>query len=247
MTSLMPRKRTSRYLRQGSAVRHPPSRALLLGLAGNGLVCAIALRRFGTGNVGLRVATRATGQTVLLPYVAAFAGTAAHRLKPAHWTRWMAERRMSFLWGCAGGHVVHIPLIASLMARHGHPQKGTRWLKTPMYPVSVYGGALGYTMLIYLLASEAAGWRATPSARRLAAAGEWYILLGPHLVPTLHGYFTKNRSRKLYGPTAGLFVFAAMTRLGAACAPPAPQGLGVERTHAPWRAARSRRIWARWK
>lgn len=196
---------------------------MLLGLAGNGLVCAAALRRFGTGSTGLRVATRATGQTVLLPYVAAFAGTAAYRLKPARATSWLAEQRMSFLWGCAGGHIIHIPLIATLMSRHGHPQRGTRWLKMPMYPVSVYGGGLGYMMLIYLLASPpgVAGWRATTPARHLTTVGEWYILAGPQLVPSLHGYATKNRSLQIYGPTATLWILAATTRL--ACRFSAPR------------------------
>jgi hypothetical protein len=101
----------------------------------------------------------------LLPYAAYY----AMRGRPAT-ERWC----FALLWAYAGAHVPHAALVATLMRRHGHPAAGT-----PLYPLSVYGGGLGYASLLYLLlaggAVDAHGTR-----RRVA---ESYIFVAVHGLP----------------------------------------------------------------
>jgi hypothetical protein len=106
--------------------------ALLSGVAGNAAVAAAATGRFGSGQAGLRVATRATGQAALLPFAA-----------------WFASGRRSALHAAAGAHAVHAPLLVLLITRHGHPARGT-----PVYPASVGGGTVGYVALAHQLRSR---------------------------------------------------------------------------------------------
>jgi hypothetical protein len=163
----------------------------LAGLLTNALVGAAALRHAGTGNAGLRLAARTTGQATLVPYAAYF-----------------ARRRDSLLWAYAGAHVPHIPLIAVLMARHGHPQTGS-----PMRHISVYGGSVGYCVLLGLLWTSRVPPGRQPAMPALRTLAEWYLLLGPHSVPTAYGYAVKNRSVKLYGPIVAVGSVAVLSRL----------------------------------
>jgi hypothetical protein len=191
-------------------------RAFLVGLAVNLLLGGAALLRFGTGNAGLRVATRATGQAGMLAYLPFFAGRALGGLKPTAHTRFVARHRETLLWAYAGGHVVHIPLIATLMRLHGHPQAGT-----PMRHVSVYGGTAGYAGVLAALMSSSRGGAERPGESWWERLAEWYVLVGPHGVPTVHGYLVKNRSLAVYGMPFTLLLLAAGVRVtGAILADP---------------------------
>jgi hypothetical protein len=164
------------------------------GVALNSLCAGELLRRFGRGEAGLRIATRATGQAALLPYAAYYA---MRRRRGAE------ESCFALLCGYAGAHLPHAALVATLMRRHGHPAAGT-----PVYPMSVYGGGLGYASLLYLLAAEGAV-NAHEKRRQVA---ESYIFIVVHGLPIPHAIATKQRSLALYAPIAALWLGAAALR-----------------------------------
>jgi hypothetical protein len=111
--------------------------SFVVGLVGNAAVARWALRRFGSGEGGLRVAARATGQSTLVAYAPYFSTGSARALS-----------------AYAGAHVTHLAVLALLLSRHGHPAAGT-----PFRAVSVYGGLAGYGALVALLS----GARAAPA------------------------------------------------------------------------------------
>jgi hypothetical protein len=164
------------------------------GAALNSLCAGELLRRFGGGKAGLEMATRATGQAALLPYAAYYA---MRRRRGAEATCFALLRVY------AGAHLPHAALVATLMRRHGHPAAGT-----PVYPMSVYGGGLGYASLLYLLAAE--GTENAQEKRRRAA--ETYIFVVVHGLPIPHAIATKQRSLALYAPIAALWLGAAALR-----------------------------------
>lgn len=196
--------------RRGSPLRS--AAAFAGGLVANLLTAAAAFRKSGTGEWGLRAATRSTGQSGLVFYLPFFAGRALHQLRPSGPTRWLARHRETFLQAYIGGHVVHVPLIATLMRRHGHPQRGTY-----MYYLSVYGGSVGYAGLLTLLAlgPPSRAQRSNPWLRHLAALAEWYVIIGPHGVPTVDAYRFKHPSLALYALPVTLWTTAVGARAAA--------------------------------
>ena len=159
-------------------------RDLLAGVLAGAAAGGAALGRFGSGEAGLRMATRATGQAALLPFAPYFA-----RPRPS---------RRRWLWRYAGVHLVHAALLGRLLHRHGHPARGT-----PVYPVSVYGGSAGYAALALLLARR----RSVPSA-------EWLLFAFVQGAPIPHGALTKPApARGLYPALALLWLAAGAARL----------------------------------
>lgn len=150
------------------------------GAAVNGGVAALALRRYGRGEAGLRWATRATGQAALLPFAC-----------------WFATGDRRALIAAAGTHAVHAPVLAALIARHGHPARGT-----PVLPMSVGGGILGYLALLALLRAD----RPLPLA-------DWYLFGFVHGLPIPHAWATKPGGGRVYAPLAVAWVLAAAARV----------------------------------
>jgi hypothetical protein len=140
------------------------------------------------------MATRATGQAALLPYAAYYA------LRPR---RGAGKSSFALLCAYAGAHLPHAALVATLVRRHGHPADGTL-----VYPMSVYGGGMGYASLLYLLAAQ----RAVNAHEKRRRAAESYIFIAVHGLPIPHAIATKQRSLALYAPIAALWFGAAALR-----------------------------------
>ncbi len=169
----------------------PEARGAVAGAAGNAVVAAVARTRTAGGRRGLRAATRATGQGAFVPYAVAFAGS--------------PRRRGPALAAYTGAHVVHVGLLARLLARYGHPAAGT-----PKRHTSVYGGLAGYAALAALLGGA--------SGRRRSVA-EWYLFAVVHgpLIPD--AVVSKDGPPALYAPLGALWALAATRRLQAARLP----------------------------
>ncbi|WP_188235973.1 ferric reductase-like transmembrane domain-containing protein [Sphingopyxis sp. LK2115] len=135
---------------------------LTLALAAMALAFLVAI---GWDTEGYRMVIRATARTSLALFLAAFAASAAFKLWPGRFTRWLRRNRRQIGLGFAMSHFIHALAIIALW----RTDPGMFWLLSN--PRSIAIGGAAYVVIALLAAT---------SFDRMAT------LLGPKLWSRLH-------------------------------------------------------------
>ena len=97
---------------------------------------------------GYRMVIRATARTSLVLFLAAFAASAAFKLWPAPFTRWLRRNRRQLGLGFAMSHFVHALAIIALW----QTDPGVFWVLTN--PKSIVTGGIAYLFIALLAATS---------------------------------------------------------------------------------------------
>ena len=123
---------------------------------------------------GYRMVIRATARTSLVLFLAAFAASAAFKLWPGPFTRWLRRNRRQLGLGFAMSHFIHALVIIALWKT----DPGTFWVLTN--PKSIVTGGTAYVFIALLAATsfdrmvKALGPKAWG---RLHWLGAWFIAI----------------------------------------------------------------------
>lgn len=102
----------------------------------------------GWGTDGYRMVIRATARTSLVLFLAAFAASAAFRLWPGPFTRWLRRNRRQLGLGFAMSHFIHALVIIALWKT----DPGVFWVLTN--PKSIVTGGTAYLFIALLAATS---------------------------------------------------------------------------------------------
>ncbi|HWP64871.1 MAG TPA: hypothetical protein VNO26_03030 [Candidatus Limnocylindria bacterium] len=127
--------------------------AVLVALVGGLLAAA------GGGDAGLRLVIRSTARTSVALFLAVFAASALHRVRPGRATRWLLQNRRYLGLAFAVSQLLH--LLAILALGRVEP---TAFADVPWVTIVVGGGGFVVTALMAATSSDAAVRRL--SARR---------------------------------------------------------------------------------
>lgn len=97
---------------------------------------------------GYRMVIRATARTSLILFLAAFAASAAFKLWPGPFTRWLRRNRRQLGLGFAMSHFIHALAIIALW----QTDPGTFWVLTN--PKSIVTGGTAYLFIALLAATS---------------------------------------------------------------------------------------------
>jgi sulfoxide reductase heme-binding subunit YedZ len=145
---------------------------------GLGVMTAVLLAVYGTGEPGVRVMIRATARTSVVLFTAAFTASSAVRLWPRPFTKWLLRNRRYLGLSFAVSHAVHLLFIIDAAAVMGFLQVNA---------VALIGGGIAYVFIAAMAATSndrAVAWlghRRWQRLHRIGAYFIWFIFLQTYL------------------------------------------------------------------
>jgi DMSO/TMAO reductase YedYZ heme-binding membrane subunit len=186
-----------------------------------GLIAAL-LAINGTGEEGLRSVIRATAQTSLVLFLAAFVASAWQRIRRSAASRWLLANRRYVGVSFAVSHALHLAFIIALANTAAFRRDDEIETTTLIF------GGLGYVFIAAMAATSfdrTAAWIGRRAWRRLHTVGAYYVW-----AIFVLSYVPRAVMAPAYAPLA-LVLFAALgLRLAARMR--APGRVGVEVTEA---------------